>query len=150
MLGPHIHFETKATGADAIARGAGLEILSSLQLPCVIEGADDHIVVATAHVRIRARWSQKALANFGEDIGAMMALVDRALALNPNYAQGWHVSGFLRLQAAQPEIAIEHLETSLRLSPRVRIGASHLAGCGKSRSVLFSEQSVPLSVAVTH
>ena len=25
-----------------------------------------------------------------------------------------------------------------------------LAGCGKSRSVLFSEQSVPLSVAVTH
>jgi len=27
---------------------------------------------------------------------------------------------------------------------------THLAGCGKSRSVLFSEQSVPLSVAVTH
>jgi len=25
-----------------------------------------------------------------------------------------------------------------------------LTGCGKSRSVLFSEQSVPLSVAVTH
>jgi len=56
----------------------------------------------------------------------MMALVDRALALNPNYARGWHVSGFLRLQAGQPDIAIEHLETSLRLSPRVRIGASHL------------------------
>src|SRR5262249_522809 len=28
----------------------------------------------------------QALAYFGEDIGAMMALVDRALALNPNYA----------------------------------------------------------------
>ena len=41
-------------------REAGLEILSSLQLTCVIEGGDDHIVVATAHVRIRARWSQKA------------------------------------------------------------------------------------------
>ena len=39
---------------------AGLEILSSLQLPRVTEGGDDHIVVATAHVRIRARWSQKA------------------------------------------------------------------------------------------
>ena len=39
------------------------------------------------------------LANFGEDIGAMMALVDRALALNPNYARGWHVSGFLRRNA---------------------------------------------------
>ena len=37
-----------------------------------------------------------ALAYFGEDIGAMMALVDRALALNPNFARGWHVSGALR------------------------------------------------------
>jgi hypothetical protein len=28
-----------------------------------------------------------ALAYFGEDIGAMMALVDRALALNPSFAR---------------------------------------------------------------
>ena len=40
-----------------------------------------------------------ALAYFGEDIGAMMALVDRALALNPNYARGWHNSGVIRLWA---------------------------------------------------
>jgi hypothetical protein len=33
---------------------------SRLQLPCVIEGGDGHIVVPTAHVRIRAKWSQKA------------------------------------------------------------------------------------------
>ena len=39
----------------------------------------------------------QALAYFGEDIGAMMALVDRALALNPNFARGWHISGILRL-----------------------------------------------------
>src|SRR5205814_5111427 len=32
--------------------------------------------------------SALALAYFGEEIGAMMALVDRALALNPNYARG--------------------------------------------------------------
>jgi tetratricopeptide (TPR) repeat protein len=37
-----------------------------------------------------------ALAGFGEDIDAMMALVDRALALNPNFARGWHISGVLR------------------------------------------------------
>ena len=60
-----------------------------------------------------------ALAYFGEDIGAMMALVDRALALNPNYARGWHASANLRLWAGQPEIAIEHVEAALRLSPRV-------------------------------
>ena len=29
------------------------------------------------------------LANFGEDIGAMIGLVDRALALNPSFSRGW-------------------------------------------------------------
>ena len=62
------------------------------------------------------------LANFGEDIGAMMGLVDRALAINPSYARGWFVSGLLRLFAGQPDLAIEHVETSLRLSPRERMG----------------------------
>ena len=36
------------------------------------------------------------LAHFGEDIGAMIGLVDRALALNPSFARGWFVSGNLR------------------------------------------------------
>jgi len=70
-----------------------------------------------------------ALGYFGEDIGAMLALVDRALALNPNFARGWYISGVLRLWAGQPDIAIEHLEASLRLSPRARVGNS-LAGIG--------------------
>jgi adenylate cyclase len=68
--------------------------------------------------------SALALAYFGEDIGAMMALVDRALTLNPNFARGWHISGMLRVWAGQPDIAIEHAEASLRLSPRARVGAS--------------------------
>jgi tetratricopeptide (TPR) repeat protein len=68
--------------------------------------------------------SAQALAYFGEDIGAMMALVDRALALNPSVARGWHLSGALRRWAGQTDIAIEHAEAALRLSPRVRIGPS--------------------------
>jgi adenylate cyclase len=62
------------------------------------------------------------LAQFGEDIGAMIGLVDRALALNPSYARGWYLSAFLRVWAGQPDLAIEHVETSLRLSPRERMG----------------------------
>jgi TolB-like protein len=62
------------------------------------------------------------LAYFGEDIGAMIGLVDRALALNPSYARGWYLSGVLRLWAGQPDLAIEHIETSLRLSPHERMG----------------------------
>jgi len=66
--------------------------------------------------------SALVLAAFGEDIGAMIGLVDRALALNPSFARGWYASGFLRLWAGQPDLAIEHIETSLRLSPRERMG----------------------------
>jgi adenylate cyclase len=58
----------------------------------------------------------------GADIGAMIGLVDRALALNPSYARGWFVSGLLRVFAGQHDLAIEHVGTSLRLSPRERIG----------------------------
>ena len=73
---------------------------------------DPGILANAAHV----------LAYFGENIGAMVGLVDRALALNPSFARGWNVSGTLRLWAGQPDIAIEHVETSLRLSPRERMG----------------------------
>src|ERR1700737_699844 len=62
------------------------------------------------------------LANFGEEIGAMMALVDRALTLNPSFSRGWFLGGVLRLWAGQPDLAIEHAETALRLSPRERTG----------------------------
>jgi TolB-like protein len=65
-----------------------------------------------------------ALAYFGEDIGTMIALVDRALGLNPNFARGWHIGGLLRVWAGQPDAAIEYLDAALRLSPRARIGTS--------------------------
>ena len=62
------------------------------------------------------------LAEFGEDIGVPMALVDRALALNPSDARCWYASGVVRLWAGEPDLAISHIETSLRLSPRERTG----------------------------
>ena len=42
-----------------------------------------------------------ALTVLGEDLDAMIALVDHALALNSSYARGWHISSFLRLWAGQ-------------------------------------------------
>jgi adenylate cyclase len=63
-----------------------------------------------------------ALAYFGEDIGAMMSLVDRALVLNPSFARGCHISGILRVWAGQSDAGIERVEAALRLSPRARIG----------------------------
>ena len=57
------------------------------------------------------------LAYFGEDVGAMIGLIDRALALNPSFARGWYLSGLIRIWAGQHDLAIQHVETSLRLSP---------------------------------
>jgi TolB-like protein/class 3 adenylate cyclase len=65
-----------------------------------------------------------ALASFGEDIGAMIALVDRALELSPNFAHGWFISGVLRAWAGQLDLAIEHVEAALHLSPRVRVSTA--------------------------
>jgi adenylate cyclase len=74
---------------------------------------DDPAVLASSAV---------VLAALGEDIGTMMVLIDRALALNPSFARGWFYSGRIRLMAGLPDLAIEHAETSLRLSPRARVG----------------------------
>jgi TolB-like protein len=71
------------------------------------------------------------LALCGEDIGAMIGLVDRALTLNSSFAHGWYLSGLLRLWAGQPDLAIEHLETALRLSPRELMGV-HLTLVGEA------------------
>jgi adenylate cyclase len=90
-----------------------------------------------------------ALAYFGEDIGAMMALADRALALNPNFAFGWLISGNLRLWAGQFNIAIEHIEVSMRLSPRAGVGPSMLLiGIAHFLSRRFDEAVPKLLLAI--
>jgi len=101
---------------------------------------DDPVILANA---------AQALAHFREDIGAMIALADRALALNPNFARGWHVSGTLRMVAGQLDIAIEHLEASLRLSPRARVGTTFLSiGAAHFLNRNFDAAVSPLLVAI--
>jgi len=90
-----------------------------------------------------------ALASFGEDIDAMTVLVDRALAVNPSYARGWHISGFLRLWAGQPDLAIEHANKALRLSPRAQArGSSFLIGAALFFSRRFEEATPRLRAAI--
>jgi TolB-like protein len=86
---------------------------SDLARRALEEGENDPGILANAAA---------VLAQFGEDVGAMIGLVDRALAINPSYARGWYLSGLLRLFAGQLDLAIEHVETSLRLSPHERWG----------------------------
>jgi adenylate cyclase len=53
-------------------------------------------------------------------VGALddgVALIDRALVLNPNLATAWRFSGYVRVFLGEPELAIEHLNRAVRLSP---------------------------------
>ena len=58
-----------------------------------------------------------ALAQFGHDLDAGAAFINRALILNPNLAAAWYYSGFVRVWLGDPEAAIDHLARAMRLSP---------------------------------
>jgi TolB-like protein/tetratricopeptide (TPR) repeat protein len=59
----------------------------------------------------------QALAYVLGDAEGAAALLDRALALNPNLAIAWYSSGSIRRWLGQHELAIEHLVRAMRLSP---------------------------------
>jgi adenylate cyclase len=80
------------------------------------------------------------LAQFGEDLGAMMTMIDRALALNPSSALGWFFSGQIRRWAGELDTAIAHGETALRLNPRGQTHwALYLIGSALASSRRFDE-----------
>ena len=85
------------------------------------------------------------LGYFGEDIEVAIGLIERCLVLNPSHARGWHWSGLLRVFAGQPELAREHFETYLRLSPRDRL-APYLSSIGEAHffSRRFDEAAASL------
>jgi TolB-like protein len=58
-----------------------------------------------------------ALAQVAGHLEAGAALIDRALALNPNLAAAWYHSGWARIYRGEPETAIEHMARAMRLNP---------------------------------
>ncbi len=58
-----------------------------------------------------------ALAHFTGDLDGGIALLDRALVLNPNLASAWFLGGYLRVWHGESDSAIEHFERAMRLSP---------------------------------
>ena len=80
---------------------------------------DDPVVLANAAI---------VLGYFGEDINAAIGLVDGSLTLNPSFAEGWYRSGVLRNWLGRPDLALDHFETFLRLSPRERFSMQNAKG----------------------
>ena len=92
-----------------------------------------------------------ALGYFGEDINAAIGLVDRSLTLNPSFAHGWYWSGVLRNWLGRPDLALDHFETFLRLSPRERF-STHEHAMGMSLFFLrrFDEAVAKFLSAMEH
>jgi tetratricopeptide (TPR) repeat protein len=58
-----------------------------------------------------------ALGHFTGDFDRSIALIDRALVLDPNLASAWFLGGFSRVWNGEPEGAIEHFTHAMRSSP---------------------------------
>jgi TolB-like protein len=79
--------------------------------------------------------SGTALHHFIGELDGGIALLDRALLLNPNLASAWFLGGFLRVWHGEPDRAIEHFARAMRLSPPRPLDASNAGGNGASASV---------------
>jgi TolB-like protein len=71
-------------------------------------GADDPVALSTGAY---------ALASLAREFDDAAAFMDRGLALNPNAAQTWTLSGWLRVWRGEPELALDHFAHAIRLSP---------------------------------
>lgn len=58
-----------------------------------------------------------ALGHLAGELDRGIALLDRALLLNPNFAPAWFLGGFLRVFRGEAESAMAHLSHAVRLSP---------------------------------
>src|SRR5262249_48980303 len=58
-----------------------------------------------------------ALAYVIGDLEGGLALINRALVLNPNLTAAWYASGWVRAFLGETDIAIEHVARAMRLSP---------------------------------
>jgi TolB-like protein len=58
-----------------------------------------------------------ALGHFTGDLDGGIALIDRAVLLNPNLAPAWFLGGFLRALNGETTAAFEHFGHAVRLSP---------------------------------
>ena len=58
-----------------------------------------------------------AIAYVLDDLDAGAILIDRALAITPNFAMVLGHSGYVRVWLGEPQLAIDHLQRAMRLSP---------------------------------
>jgi TolB-like protein/Flp pilus assembly protein TadD len=74
-----------------------------------------------------------SLLNLREDYAGAVRLIERSIALNPGSSRAWNTSGWLHSRIGEPDIAVEHFETALRLDPLSPYRGNQLTGMGIAR-----------------
>jgi TolB-like protein/Tfp pilus assembly protein PilF len=78
------------------------------------------------------------------------AAIDRAVMLNPNMTNAWHLSGWTKIYMGEPDKAIEHFARAMRLNPldpyfeRMETGtiAAHLLAGRYEKSSLLAQAAL--------
>jgi adenylate cyclase len=100
--------QRKAFGWPQIRGDQNVEV-ERLARRAVSLGKDDALVLTMAGI---------ALAYSAGDLDGGDALVNRALALNPNFASAWFFSGWIKVWFGESEVALDRLSRAMRLSPQ--------------------------------
>jgi TolB-like protein/class 3 adenylate cyclase len=95
-------------------------------------------------------WAGHSLGMVVGELKEGAALIDRALASNPNHALSWGLSGWARIWLNQPEIAIEHFARAMRLSPldpsfhqfEAGIAFAHIRAHRYDEAMLWAEKAL--------
>jgi TolB-like protein len=120
-MAAHCHHQLSGNGWSEDQQRSRQEGIDLARRALQTAGDDPNVLGNVAHV----------LGYFEPDIEPAITLIDRALELNPSFAFGWFVKGWLRLWAGQAEVAIEFFANSLRPNPLRRapitfsIGLAH-------------------------
>ena len=101
------HFWRKVNGWTVDRPGETAEGIRLARLAVEI-GRDDAVALTRGG---------HALAHLAGDLDGGIALLDRAVLLNPSLASAWFLGGFLRAFHGEPDAAIEHVARAIRLSP---------------------------------
>jgi tetratricopeptide (TPR) repeat protein len=104
-------------------------------------GQDDAVALCTAGF---------ALADLVDEPEEGDALIDRALALNPNLAMAWTFSGWVKISLGRPDLAIERLAHATRLSPLdpyyfgtlAAMASAHLAAGHYDEALSWAEKAI--------
>jgi len=102
-------------------------------------------------------WNATTYMALDADYPLAQILLDRSLALNPGSYIAWMMSAWLRAAEGDPDTAVEHMQTSMRLNPSSSDRGHQLSGMALARfgqrrfdeAVRLLKEAIPLQPSVS-